>query len=73
MIKNAQCTKCSKMFRVKDIYTIQQFQYRQEPNYEWTKEFLKGMKIGEWDSLCEKCIRYYAEISFDSWKKYGEK
>lgn len=70
MIKNVQCTRCNNKFHEKDIYTIQQFQYRQEPNYKWTKEFLDILKIGEWDSLCEKCMSYYEEISANAWKKH---
>ena len=71
MKKNAQCIRCHKNFQEKEIYTIQQFQYRQEPNYKWTKEFLNSLKIGEWDSLCEGCIKYFAEISVNAWKKNG--
>lgn len=66
-MKNAQCSKCLKKFDKKDIYTIQQFQYRQEPNYEWTKKFLQSLKVGEWDSLCEKCMKHYATIIDLAW------
>jgi len=71
-MKNAQCSRCSKKFNEKDIYTIQQFQYRKEPDYEWSKEFMRTLKVGEWDSLCEECIKFYAEISSDAWKKHGK-
>lgn len=71
-MKNAQCCRCLQKFNEKDIYTIQQFQYRQEPNYEWSKEFMKNLKVGEWDSLCENCMKVYTEMSSDAWKKYGK-
>lgn len=71
-MKNAQCVRCTKKFHEKDIYTIQQFQYRQEPDYQWSKEFLKD-QVGEWDSLCEKCIKFYADLSDDAWKKQGKR
>ena len=45
LMKNAQCKKCLKKFNEKDIYTIQQFQYRKEPTYEWTKKFFIGLKL----------------------------
>ena len=69
-MKNAQCKKCLNKFNEKDIYTIQQFQYRKEPPYEWTREFFSVLEIGEWDSFCEKCIRDYSKISNDSWKNH---
>ncbi|PIW31596.1 MAG: hypothetical protein COW27_06265 [Nitrosopumilales archaeon CG15_BIG_FIL_POST_REV_8_21_14_020_37_12] len=68
-MKSAPCSRCSKKFNEKDIYTIQQFQYRQEPNYEWTKKFLDNLKVGEWDSLCEQCVKFYAEMSMSAWRK----
>ncbi len=68
-MKNAQCKKCSNKFREKDIYTIQQFQYRKKPTYEWTLEFFKKLGIDEWDSFCEKCIMFYSKKSNDIWKK----
>ena len=58
-MKNAQCKKCLNKFNEKDIYTIQQFQYRKVPPYEWTKEFFRFLEIGEWDSFCEKCMIDY--------------
>ncbi|MCV0373616.1 MAG: hypothetical protein K5793_08710 [Nitrosarchaeum sp.] len=72
-MKNAPCNRCSKKFSEKDIYTIQQFQYRQEPNYEWTKEFLNNLEVGEWDSLCEQCMKFYAETSMSAWKKCSKR
>ncbi len=71
-MKNAQCKKCLNKFSEKDIYTIQQFQYRKEPPYEWTREFFRGLEIGEWDSFCEKCIMDYSKISNDSWKNHAQ-
>ncbi len=56
-------------FYEKEIYTIQQFQYRKKPTYEWTLEFFKKLGIEEWDSFCEKCIMFYSKKSNDSWKK----
>ena len=72
-MKNAQCTRCLNKFEEKNIYTIQQFQYRKDPNYKWTIEFLKKQKIGEWDSLCEDCVKHYAAISSDAWVKHNKK
>ncbi|WP_076613405.1 hypothetical protein [Candidatus Nitrosotenuis chungbukensis] len=68
-MKNAECKRCLNKFNPKDIYTIQQFQYRKSPSYEWTREFFDVLKIGEWDSFCETCIRHYAQISNDAWLK----
>ena len=31
-------------FYQKDIYTIQQFQYKKEPKYQWTIKFFEQMK-----------------------------
>ncbi|QUC63838.1 hypothetical protein NsoK4_05040 [Nitrosopumilus sp. K4] len=67
-MKNAQCTRCTRRFHEKDIYTIQQLQYRKEPNYEWSKKFLETI-IGEWDSLCEECVKHYSDISRKAWQK----
>jgi len=68
-MKNAQCKICLNKFHEKDIYTIQQFQYRKKPTYEWTLEFFKKLGIDEWDSFCEKCIMFYSKKSNDIWKK----
>jgi hypothetical protein len=68
-MKNAQCKRCLNKFKEKEI-TIQQFQYRKSPSYDWTKEFLAMLKIDEWDSFCEDCIHYYKEISKNVWLKY---
>ena len=68
-MKNAQCKKCLNKFYEKDIYTIQQFQYRKKPTYEWSLEFFKKLGIGEWDSFCEKCITFYFKESNDTWEK----
>lgn len=72
-MKNAQCQKCLKKFNEKDIYTIQQFQYRTEPTYEWTKKFFKVLKIGEWDSFCEECIKHYSKVSENAWREKAQK
>ena len=69
-LKNAQCKKCLKKFFEKDIYTIQQFQYRTEPPYKWSIEYFKKLGIGEWDSFCEQCLLQYSKESFDSWKEW---
>ena len=69
-LKNAQCKRCLNKFKEKEIFTIQQFQYRKSPSYDWTKEFFDMLKIGEWDSFCEDCIRYYGNVSNDVWIKY---
>lgn len=67
-MKNAQCKKCQKKFKEKDIYTIQQFQYRKEPSYDWSIDYFKKLKIGKWDSFCENCIKQYAEKSKSVWE-----
>ncbi len=68
-MKNAQCKKCLNKFSEKDIYTIQQFQYRKEPTYKWSLEFFKKSGINEWDSFCETCIMFYSKESKDAWEK----
>lgn len=69
-MKDAQCRRCLNKFNQKDIYTIQQFQYRKSPSYEWTKDFFGILKIDEWESFCEDCVLYYGEISNGVWLKY---
>ncbi|MFL2906615.1 MAG: hypothetical protein ACJZ2C_03805 [Nitrosopumilus sp.] len=56
-----------KKFYQKDIYTIQQFQYKKEPNYQWTLKFFNKLKIGEWDSFCEKCLKEYSDQLDKAW------
>ena len=68
-MKNAQCKKCLNKFYEKEIYTIQQFQYRKEPSYEWSVGFFKKLGINEWDSFCEKCMSFYSEESDKKWKE----
>jgi len=68
-MKNVQCKKCLNKFSEKDIYTIQQFQYRKEPTYQWSLEFFGKLGINEWDSFCEKCIMIYSKKSNDIWEK----
>lgn len=68
-MKNAQCKKCLNKFYEKEIYTIQQFQYREEPNYKWSLEFFKKLNIDEWDSFCEKCLMEYSEKSKKTWNE----
>lgn len=68
-MKNAQCKKCLNMFFEKEIYTIQQFQYREKPPYKWSLEYFKKNGIGEWDSFCEKCLLEHSKESFEFWKK----
>ena len=72
-LKNAQCKRCLNKFREKEIYTIQQFQYRKSPTYDWTKEFFNVLQISEWDSFCEECVNYYGKISNAVWLKYCTK
>jgi len=68
-MKNAQCKKCLNKFHQKDIYTIQQFQYRKLPSYEWSVKYFEKLGIKEWDSFCEKCIMFYSKKSNDIWEK----
>lgn len=56
-----QCKKCSNQFHQKNIYTIQQFQYRKEPTYDWTITYFRKLKITEWDPFCEKCMLEYSK------------
>ena len=50
--KNSECKKCLNKFYEKEIYTIQQFQYKEQPKYKWTLNFFKKLGINEWDSFC---------------------
>jgi hypothetical protein len=68
-MKNAQCKKCLNKFHEKEIYTIQQFQYRKEPTYEWSLEFFEKLGINQWDSFCEKCMTLHSNESKTSWEK----
>jgi len=68
-MKNAQCKRRLAKFKEKDIYTIQQFQYRKSPSYGWSKKFFATLKIDEWDSFCEDCLFYYKQVSNDEYKK----
>ena len=65
--KNAQCKKCLNKFYQKEIYTIQQFQYKKQPKYEWTLKFFNQLQIDEWDSFCEECIMMYSKKLDDAW------
>lgn len=56
-------------FQEKEIYTIQQFQYRQIPNYKWSVKYFKKMGIDEWDSFCENCLMEYSKQSKEVWDK----
>lgn len=67
-MKNAQCKKCLNKFHEKEIYTIQQFQYRKEPTYNWSLEYFKNLKIGEWDSFCANCLNEFAKESKKFWE-----
>ena len=68
-MKNAQCKKCLNKFLKKNIYTIQQFQYRKDPSYKWSLNYFKKLEIDEWDSFCEKCIMNYSKESQKVWNK----
>jgi hypothetical protein len=68
-MKHAQCKKCLNKFYEKDIYTIQQFQYRKEPSYNWSLKFFEKLGITEWNSFCEECIISYSKKSKNAWKK----
>jgi hypothetical protein len=68
-MKNAQCKKCLNKFHEKEIYTIQQFQYRKEPTYEWSLIFFEKLGINQWDSFCEKCMTLYSNESKTSWEE----
>ena len=66
--KNVQCKKCLNKFYQKEIYTIQQFQYKDQPKYKWTLNFFKKLGINEWDSFCEKCIILHSKELDNAWK-----
>ena len=68
-MKNAQCKKCLNKFQQKDIYTIQQFQYRKLPSYEWSVKYFEKLGITEWDSFCEACITDYSKESEKKWNE----
>jgi len=68
-MKNAQCKKCLKKFQQKEIFTIQQFQYRKTPTYKWSLNFFKKLEIDEWDSFCENCMAEYSKKSKIEWDK----
>ena len=66
--KNVQCKKCLNKFHQKEIYTIQQFQYKKQPKYEWTLKFFNELQIDEWDSFCEECIMMYSKKLDEAWQ-----
>ena len=68
-MKNAQGKKCLNKCCEKEIYTIQQFQYRKEPTYKWSLDFFRKLGIDEWDSFCEKCIMFYSKKSNGAWEE----
>ena len=68
-MKNAQCKKCLNKFYEKEIYTIQQFQYRKKPTYKWSLVFFEKLGMNEWDSFCEKCITLYSNESKRAWEE----
>ena len=68
-MKNAQCKRCLNKFHKKEIYTIQQFQYRKEPSYTWSTKFFEKLGITEWDSFCEKCMSAYSKESEKKWNE----
>ena len=68
-MKKARCKKCKNNFHEKEIYTIQQFQYRKIPSYKWSLEFFKKSGIDEWDSFCENCVLFFANQSLNFWNK----
>ena len=65
--KNTQCKKCLNKFYQKEIYTIQQFQYKEQPKYKWTLNFFSNLEINEWDSFCENCIKEYSNKLDNAW------
>ncbi len=68
-MKDAQCKKCLNKFHHKDIYTIQQFQYRKEPTYKWSLEYFEKLGVTEWDSFCEACMLTYSDESEKGWNE----
>ncbi len=68
-MKNAQCKKCLNKFHQKDIYTIQQFQYRKLPSYEWSVKYFEKSGITEWDLFCEACMLEYSKESEKKWNE----
>ena len=68
-MKYVQCKKCLNKFKQKDIYTIQQFQYRKDPTYKWSLRYFKKLGINEWDSFCDRCMMTYSKESQEKWDK----
>ncbi len=68
-MKNAQCKKCLNKFHQKDIYTIQQFQYRKLPSYNWSVKYFEKLGITEWDSFCETCMSDYSKEFEKKWNE----
>ena len=68
-MRNARCKQCLNKFYEKEIYTIQQFQYRKDPPYKWSQLFFEKLGIDEWDSFCEKCMAFQADKSMKAWKE----
>ncbi|QLH04847.1 hypothetical protein C5F49_05600 [Nitrosopumilus oxyclinae] len=68
-MKNAQCKKCLNKFHQKDIYTIQQFQYRKSPSYKWSVKYFVKLGITERDSFCEACMVEYSKESEKKWNE----
>jgi len=68
-MKNAKCKKCLNKFHQKDIYTIQQFQYRKAPSYDWSVKYFGKLGISEWDSFCETCMSDYSKESEKKWNE----
>jgi len=68
-MKNAQCKKCLNKFQQKDIYTIQQFQYRKILSYKWSVKYFEKIGITEWDSFCEACMSEYSKESEKKWNE----
>jgi hypothetical protein len=68
-MKNSQCKKCLNKFQQKDIYTIQQFQYRKIPPYKWSVKYFEKIGITEWNSFCEACMSEYSKESEKKWNE----
>ncbi|MFM7862485.1 MAG: hypothetical protein ACKO7Y_07105 [Candidatus Nitrosotenuis sp.] len=72
MKNKAECSRCHGFFQIKEIYTIQQFQYRQEPPYSWCLDYFAKSKISEWDSFCQSCIILHQKESLEQYRKMQE-
>lgn len=57
-----------KKFREKEIYTIQQYQYKEKIPYEWVLKYFKKLSVGEWDSFCDNYLTIHDKELVRAWR-----